>query len=128
MNNKEEDMKKDKEKNLKDRFVLFRALGLDYEMIEKKLGVDKKKLAGWNKEFEIRIAELKLVELDKLDNEYYLMKEKRIKLFGELMLELKEELDSRDFEEMATKQLFDLFLKCYDVLRKEYTPPLLDWL
>lgn len=120
-------MKKDKEKDLKNSFILYRAMGLDYVMIEKKLGVDRDKLADWDKEYDVKIAELKMIELDKLQNKYYLMKEKRIKLFGELMLRIKDELDERDLGEIPTKQLFDLFVKCYNTLKEEYIPPLLDW-
>jgi len=45
---------------------------------------------------------LKAIELDKLQNEFYIARIKRIKLFGDIVKSIKKELDKRDLEGLKT--------------------------
>ena len=48
-----------------------------------------------------------------------MLKERRIKLFGEKLKAISEELENRDLSEVQTEKLFDLFFKMYRLLEKE---------
>jgi hypothetical protein len=67
----------------KHRFVLLRAKGYSYARIAKELGVSKGTLTAWNLELEAVIARTRAVELEALQEEFFLLKEGRIRLIGE---------------------------------------------
>ena len=48
-----------------------------------------------------------------------MLKERRIKLFGEKLKAISEEIETRGLEEVPTEKLFDLFFKMYRLLEKE---------
>ena len=60
-------------------FVRLRAQGYSYEKIAIKLKLAKSTLANWNSELEEEIATLKAMELESLYEQFFLLKEKRIK-------------------------------------------------
>jgi transposase-like protein len=68
---------------LKAEFVQLRAKGLSYIRIAERLGVAKSTLANWNADLEAEIASAKAMELEALQEEFFLLKEGRIKLLGE---------------------------------------------
>ena len=106
---------------LKSDFVELRAKGWSYARIARKLKVSKTTLANWGSELEAEIASLKAMELEALYERYFLAKEGRIKLLGEQLKALQEELKSRDLKEVPTDKLLDLMLKIYQALKEEYT-------
>ena len=57
--------------------------------------------------------------MEALQDKYYMLKERKIKLFGEKLKAISEELDNRDYSDVKTEKLFDLFFKMYKLLEKE---------
>lgn len=108
-----------KDQETRQRFVELRAQGFSYDKISKELKVSKQTLINWSNELELDIANLKAIELEALQEQYYLTKAERIKLFGERLKAIKQELDKRSMEELSIKELFDMQLKCYSALDNE---------
>jgi transposase len=67
----------------KHKFVVLRAKGYSYARIARELGVSKGMLTAWNAELEAEIAKTRMVELEALQEEFFLLKEGRIRLVGE---------------------------------------------
>ncbi len=67
----------------KAKFIHLRAKGLSYAKIAKELKVSKSTLTNWNQELHTEIAQAKAMELEALQEQYFLLKEGRIKLLGE---------------------------------------------
>jgi hypothetical protein len=101
------------------RFVEMRASGHSYLTISKALRVSKGTLTNWSRELEAEIATAKALELEALQEEFYLLKERRIRLLGGLLERLRLELESRDLCTIATDKLLDLLLRVYGDLQAE---------
>lgn len=108
---------------LKRRFVEHRAQGYSLRRCADLLGVSKSTLATWSQELEAEISSLKAIELEALQEEFYLAKEGRIRLLGERLQALLVELAGRDLSEVATEKLLELLLKYAEALRGEYVEP-----
>ncbi len=105
---------------LKEDFIRLRAQGLSYAKIAERLGVAKSTLANWNADLEAEIASARAMELEALQEEYFLLKEKRISLLGEQLRRLRDELETRDLSEVATEKLLELQLRYYTSLKEEF--------
>jgi len=101
------------------RFVELRAEGHSYAVIAKDLHVSKGTLANWSRELEAEIASAKAMELESLMEEFYLLKEGRIRLLGGLLQRLRTELEARDLSTIPTDKLVDLTLRTYGELQEE---------
>lgn len=108
---------------LKRRFVEHRAQGHSLRRCADLLGVSKSTLATWSQELEAEISSLKAIELEALQEEFYLTKEGRIRLLGERLQALLVELTGRDLSEVATEKLLEFLLKYAEALRREYVEP-----
>jgi len=104
----------------KARFIHLRARGHSYARIAKELGVSKGTLVNWSTELEAQIAEARSVELEALQEEYYLLKEGRIRLLGEQLKAIQTEIGKRDLSEVRTEKLMELELRYFEELRGEY--------
>ncbi len=104
---------------LKAEFIELRAKGLSYAKIAKRLKVSRNTLASWSQELEAEIASLKAMELESLQEQYFLLKEGRIKLLGETLKGLQAELQKRDLAGVSTDKLLDMWLKVYEALKEE---------
>src|SRR4030042_3766731 len=78
-NNEMDDLGKEEQKS---RFIHLRAKGLSYAKIAKELKVSTSTLTNWNQELLEEIAQAKATELETLQEEYFMLKESRIKLLG----------------------------------------------
>ena len=105
---------------LKEDFIRLRAQGLSYAKIAERLGVAKSTLANWNADLEAEIASARAMELEALQEEYFLLKEKRISLLGEQLRRLRDELETRDLSEVTTEKLLELQLRYYTSLKEEF--------
>ncbi len=105
---------------LKENFIRLRAQGFSYAKIAERLGVAKSTLANWNADLEAEIASARAMELEALQEEYFLLKEKRISLLGEQLRRLRDELETRDLSEVATEKLLELQLRYYASLKEEF--------
>lgn len=104
-------------------FVQLRAKGYSFSKIARRLKISKTTLASWSKELDEEIASLKAMELEALQEQYFLLKEGRIRLLGGLLKRLQKEALSRKLSDVSTEKLLELLLKYQDALQKEYTEP-----
>ena len=104
----------------KRRFIELRAKGHGYARIAEELGVSKGTLANWNTELETEIARAKAVELEALQEEFYLLKEGRIRFLGEQLKAIQTEIGSRDLSKVSTGKLLELLLRFFAELKGEY--------
>ena len=107
----------------KNKFIELRAKGFSFDKIAKQLGKAKQTLIDWNKEFNQEILNLKALEIELLNEKYFLTKEKRIETFGILLNNLKSEIIKRDLTDVPTDKLLDLFLKYSNQIEKEIVKP-----
>ena len=105
---------------LKSQFVELRAKGWSYVKIARKLKVSKNTLANWGAELEGEIASLKAMEMEALHEKYFMNKESRIRLLGEQLKEIKDELKRRGLDDVSTDRLLEMELKLYQALQAEY--------
>ncbi len=104
----------------KRRFVLMRAKGYSYTRIARELGVSKGTLTAWNAVLEAEIAELRAMELEALQEEFFLLKEGRIRLIGEQLKAIQTEIGKRDLSKVNTDKLLELQLRYFGELKDEY--------
>lgn len=107
----------------RETFIELRARGYSFDKIARKLKKSKQTLIDWSKEFEEDIANLKAVELEALYEKYFLLKEKRIEAFGEILKRIGAELKKRDLADVPTDKLLDIAGKYHTYLKEEYTEP-----
>lgn len=103
----------------KNQFIKLRGKGISYQEISEQIHIPERKLINWGKELHMEINNANALELEALQDEFYLLKERRIKLFGEKLKIISEELENRDLGKIQTEKLFDLFFKMYKLLEKE---------
>ncbi len=115
--NETDDLGKEEQKS---RFILLRAKGLSYAKIAKELKVSTSTLTNWNQELLEEIAQAKSVELEALQEEYFMLKEGRIKLLGGQLKTIQEEISGRDLSKVSTERLMDLQLRYFGELKTEY--------
>jgi len=104
----------------KCRFVMLRAKGYSYARIARELGVSKGTLAAWNMELEAEIARARAMELEALQEEFFLLKEGRIRLIGEQLKAIQTEIGKRDLSKVNTDKLLELQLRYFGELKGEY--------
>ena len=101
------------------KFIKLRAKGVNYREISEVLKVSELEIINWNKDLSMEISNAHALELEALQDEFYMLKERRIKLFGEKLKAISEELKTRDLSDIQTEKLYDLFFKMYRLLEKE---------
>jgi transposase len=104
----------------KSRFILLRAKGNSYTRIAKELGVSKGTLVNWNTELEAEISQIRSIELEALQEEFFLLKEGRIRLLGEQLKSIQDEISKRDLSKVKTDKLMELQLRYFEELKGEY--------
>lgn len=107
----------------KERFIELRAKGWSFDKIAQELGKAKQTLIDWSKELEEEIANLKALELEALYEKYYLLKEAKIKKYGAILSKITDELESRDFTDVRTGRLLELYLLYFERLSEEVVAP-----
>lgn len=110
---------------IKEEFVQLRAKGWSYTRISRKLKVSKSTLSNWRAELEEEIASLRAMELEALQERYWMAKEGKIKLLGETLKAIQKELKDREkaLADVPTEKLLDLQLKYLQALQEEHTEP-----
>lgn len=112
-----------KPQSVKETFIELRAKGFSFHNIAKELKISKQTLIDWSKELQEEIANRKAIELEVLYENYFLLKEYRLKNFGSLLNKIEQELQKRDFSDVATDKLLELFLKYNTQLKEELIEP-----
>ncbi len=117
IDNETDDLGKEDQKS---RFILLRAKGLSYAKIAKELKVSTSTLTNWNQELLEEIAQAKSMELEALQEEYFMLKEGRIKLLGGQLKTIQEEISGRDLSKVSTERLMEFQLRYFGELKTEY--------
>jgi transposase len=104
----------------KSKFIHLRAKGNSYARIAKEIGVSKGTLVNWNNELDAEIAQARSVELEALQEEFFLLKEGRIRLLGEQLKAIQTEICNRDLSKVKTDKLMELQLRYFGELKVEY--------
>ena len=104
----------------KSRFIHLRAKGNSYAKIAKELGVSTSTLTNWNQELQEVITQVKTLELEALQEEYFLLKEGRIRLLGEQLKAIQKEISGRNLSKVSTERLIELQLRYFGELKTEY--------
>lgn len=104
----------------KSRFIHLRAKGYSYAKIAKELKVSTSTLTNWNQELQEEIAQAKAMELEALQEEYFILKEGRIRLLGEQLKAIQDEISDRDLSKVSTERLMDFQLRYFGELKTEY--------
>ena len=63
----------------KEKFVELRAKNWSFKKIAKQLGISKPTLIKWSKELNQKIANMKAIELEAIQEKYYMQKNKKLK-------------------------------------------------
>ena len=106
----------------KSRFIHLRAKGFSLAKIAKELKVSKATLVNWSRELQEQIAQTKAIELEALQEEFFLLKEGRIRLLGEQLKVIQAEIGKRDLSEVKTDKLLELQIRYFTELKGEYVP------
>ncbi|RXZ00948.1 hypothetical protein [Fictibacillus sp. S7] len=106
----------------KELFIEYRAREIPYEQIAKEIGVSKPTLLKWGRELEVEIGNCRAMELELLQEKYFVSKRTRIELYGKQLNRLSTELDKRDFSGLSTEKLIELQMKIISNLKQEETP------
>ncbi|MHC4912274.1 MAG: transposase [Planctomycetota bacterium] len=112
-----EDLGKEEQK---PRFLELRAKGYSYARIAKELRVSKGTLVNWNTALEAEIAQARSVELEALQEEFFLLKEGRIRFLGEQLKVIQAEIGKRDLSKVKTEKLMEFQLRYFGELKGEY--------
>ena len=108
---------------IKERFIDLRAKGYSFDKIAKELGKAKQTLIDWSKELKDEIANIKALELEALYEKYYLQKEAKIKSYGTILNKITTELESRDFSNVNTWRLLEIYPLYLERLNNEIVEP-----
>jgi uncharacterized small protein (DUF1192 family) len=108
---------------VKAKFIEMRAKGFSIRATAKELKLSPQTLSNWQAELEQEIARLKAIELEALYESYHLLKEQRVRLLGDQIQNIQDELKKRDLSEVSTDKLLDILLKYMDEAGKEYVDP-----
>ena len=103
------------------RFIELRAQGKSLATIGNEIGVSRQTLANWERAHAEEIWRLHSMELDALEEEYWMKRHGRIELFGTLLRRVKEELERRDLSDVPTAKLVELELKLIPELKKLFS-------
>lgn len=103
----------------KQKFIELRAKEEPYEKIAKELNVSKPTLIKWGKELEIEINNCRAIEIEVLQEKYYVSKRKRIEFYGEQLYALNRELQQRDLSQLSTEKLIEIQMKTISHLKQE---------
>ena len=93
---------------------------MPYRAICKEIDVSKATCGKWNEEFKQQIAEHKKDKLQELYNNYFMIKESRIKQIGETLKKVNKALEDKDLSELAADKLLDFKIKYINELKEEY--------
>jgi len=101
-------------------FIRLRAQGISLKKAAKVLKVSVGTLCEWHKQLELNIAAARAIELEALQDEFFLLQEHRIRQLGGLLKQLDGILSARDFSELDTAKLLDYRLKIFSELKTEF--------
>ena len=109
-----------KDTETKQRFVELRAQGWSYRRIADEIQCSKQTLIEWSKDLETQAAieTLQAMETEVLRERYEMTRRHRLEVLGSRLQAIRDELSKRDFADMPSDKLIDLYLKLDSRLRE----------
>lgn len=108
-----------KDNETRQKFIEMRAKGISFDKIAKELKIAKTTLIDWSKVYLTEIDNLKAIELEALQEQFYLTKTERIKLLGEIVERFRREIKKRNLSDVPTDKLIDSYGKTINQLKQE---------
>jgi hypothetical protein len=106
-------------KKKRDQFIEMRAEGMTFANIAKELEISHNTAVQWSRELYDSIRAAKAFKDEEMIEKYKMTREKRIEMFGERLLAIRDELAKRDLSDIPTYKLFDMMIKCSEALEAE---------
>lgn len=107
----------------KRRILELRATGLSYAKISEEVGVAKQTAINVCKAQEEEIATLEALNMEELYEQHRITKRERIAAHASLLARIRTEIEGRDFTDVSTDKLIDLYLKTSASLSGEMVEP-----
>lgn len=102
---------------LQSKFIEMRGKGNSFDKIAKELKVSKPTLIKWSKEFRQEVSNYVAIERDTLFEQYKITKYYQMKLYGERLKGIREELSKRSLEDITTEKLMNMELRILSELK-----------
>lgn len=97
-----------KDAQTQNQFVELRAQGWSFARIAQELKVGKATLVEWSRKFEHQIHNLRVIQLEELQEKYLASREARLESLGRQLKNVEAELAKRDLSTLPTGRLFVL--------------------
>lgn len=107
----------------KRRILELRATGLSYAKISEEVKVAKQTAINVCKAQEEEIATLEALNMEELYEQHRITKRERIAAHASLLARIRTEIEGRDFTDVSTDKLIDLYLKTSASLSGEMIEP-----
>lgn len=107
----------------KRRILELRATGLSYAKISTEVGIAKQTAINVCKAQEEEIATLEALNMEELYEQHRITKRERIAAHASLLARIRTEIEGRDFTDVSTDKLIDLYLKTSASLSGEMVEP-----
>lgn len=108
-----------KDNETRHKFIEMRGKGISFRKIANELNIARSTLMAWSKEHLTEIENLKAIELESLQEQFYMTKKARIELLGGQLERMKVELEQRDYSDVPTDKLIEVFSKTLNQLKQE---------
>jgi len=105
------------------KFIQFRAQGFSFDKIAKKLKIARRTLINWSNKYAIEIANLRSERLEALREEYCLSVEAKVRMWGQAVNRITEEIARRNLRNVTTDKLLDMLVKAQSKLEQSYIEP-----
>lgn len=100
------------------KFVELRSEGRSIKYISEKLSISLDEVIELSETIKPDdLANFKTVAIDKIQTKYFVSKEKRIEIFGEIFIAIRQALQNRSLDDIPTEKLLILFLKYGEFLK-----------
>jgi hypothetical protein len=113
-----EEEKNTKDTKTKQKFLELRAQGKSLRGVADELGIGLQTAVRWERELKEQIENQRAMELEQLQEEYWLTEHDRIKCFGGQLQQIRDQLNKRDLSDVETPKLLDMELKLDAALSK----------
>jgi len=107
-----------KDIKMKHRFVELRAQDKSLRTAADELGIGLQTVVRWERDLKEQIENLRTMELEQLQEEYWLTEQDRIKCFGGQLQQIRDQLNKRDLSDIEAPKLLDMELKLDAALSK----------
>ena len=105
-----------------EKFLELRSQGMSYQKIAEEVAVSVTTLKKWGIQWDSKVEKLKRDRLAAFVDQQLVDLESRLKLRGEQILRMRDELASRDLSKVNDSVLMRIYLRYLDAVQKEVQP------